>query len=274
MNKKNKFCNSDITVGIPFYTGTKANELQIAIESILSQSLKPAEIHLIQDGPVSKDIKILINSYIGSYNFIKYFIIPRNNKIAYALNLSILNTSTTYYARMDSDDISHPNRLEKQFNFLEKNTEIDILGTWALEFTDDLKIEKGFVKKTPISKEEIYRFFHYRDPFIHPSVMFRVKVFAKIGLYNIYFPPAEDTELWARALKMGVNVANLPEILYHQRITGIIQRRSNFKSIIKEAKARYSYNTFSPMLNILKIVSICFRILPYQVRKWAYQNLR
>jgi len=274
MNKENKIDSSDITVGIPFYAGTKANELKKAIDSILSQSLKPTEIHLIQDGLVSKEIRILIKSYLNSYDFIKYFFIPKNKKIAYALNLSILNTSTTYYARMDSDDISHHNRLEKQFNFLEKNSEIDILGTWVLEFADDLNMEKGFVKKMPITKEEIYRFFHYRDPFVHPSVMFRMKVFAQIGLYNTYFPPAEDTELWARAIKMRVNVANLPEILYYQRMTGVIQRRSGFGSMIKEAKARYSYNTFSPILNILKIASICLRIFPNQIIQWAYRNLR
>jgi glycosyltransferase involved in cell wall biosynthesis len=261
--------NSSVTVGIPFYSDSKPEELKAAIDSIISQSLRSVDIHLIQDGLVPEALSQIIHSYIEGHSNITHLVIKHNSGLAHAINLSILNTTSKYYARMDSDDIAHPQRLEKQVQFLETHPDIDILGTWAVEFENDP--EQGSIRKLPVEATEMKQMFHYRNPFIHPTVVFRRSVFAKIGLYDATFLD-EDLELWSRAFLAGINVANLPEPLLFYRFAGSIQRRSS--RLYYHIKARYQFNTWSIKLNLLKVLSLLLRIMPYPFQAWAYKNLR
>ncbi|HHX87774.1 MAG TPA: glycosyltransferase [Firmicutes bacterium] len=263
-----------VTVGIPFHAGIKAEHFRQAVESILSQSLLPQQVHLIQDGPVPEELAALARSYAADYHFVQHLVIPVNSGLPYALNRSILLTATRYYARMDADDICHPERLKKQVSYLEQHSEIEILGTWALEFKRDPGGEVGVLKKMPLDRAGIESFFHYRDPFVHPSVMFRREVFARIGLYDARFRTNQDTELWARALKFKVGVANLPEALLYFRAEGVVRKRANLDSVVRLVKARYRYNTWSLKYNFLKVISLLFRLLPSRMQEWGYRNLR
>jgi len=172
---------------------------------------------------------------------------------------------------MDSDDIAHPQRLEKQVAFLNAHPDVDILGSWALEFEEDPLTEKGFVRQLPTESSEIESMFHYRNPFVHSTVVFRRSVFAKIGLYNVNFLD-EDLELWSRAFQKKIKTANLAEVLLHYRFKDSIQRRS--ERVLYHAKARYQFNTWSIKLNVLKVLSLLLKIMPYWVQDWAYKNLR
>lgn len=264
----------EITVGIPYYKKTYCDELSKAIESILNQTVMPQEIHLIQDGEVSDDIVRTINNYISLDERFKLFTIHPGQGLPYALNISILNSKTLYYARMDSDDICHYQRLEKQLAFLEENPSVEILGTWLLEFEEDHKSPSERIRQVPTGQEEIYRLFHYRNPLNHPTLMFRKNVFAKIGLYNIHYKKAQDTELYARAFKNNVKVANIPEVLYYMRVNNLVEKRSSYEHIRFQAKARYKYNTWSIKLNILKLASIIFRFFPQRIQQFIYDNYK
>lgn len=261
-----------ITVGLPFYHKTNVKQFSAAIDSILNQSYFPDEIHLIQDGPISDELSTLVSTYLTKYPQTRHIIISKNSGLSHALNLSILLSNSKYYVRMDADDISYPNRLEKQIGFLESNPEIEILGSWATEFQIDPIHEKGNLRKVPTCQKEIKQFFHYRNPFIHPTVVFRRKIFATIGLYNPAFQMEEDLELWSRVLKMDIRVANLPEPLLYYRFTDSINRRAS--AISFQIKARYKFNTWSIRLNFLKLLSILMRLLPISIQKKAYTHLR
>ncbi len=262
----------NITVGIPFYSETNQLQLEAAINSIISQTIEPELIHLIQDGPVNKSLKKLVENYDKKHPNIKVLELPKKG-LPYALNQSIELANTKYYARMDSDDISFDDRLEKQIKFLEENPNIDILGTWAIEFKDNI-VKKGFINKKPDSEKKIFEYFHYMNPLIHPSVVFRMSVFEKIGLYNENFYTAQDLELWSRALKNKIKISNIQEPLLYYRVDGRNKRRSNFSAILRQIKARYALKTFSIKLNILKLSSIILRLLPGRIKDWAYKNLR
>jgi len=263
-----------ITVGIPFYKHTKLEEFQEAIDSILSQTLPADEIHLIQDGYISKDLENIVNRYLKLNDRINLIRIDENQGLAYALNLSILYSSNCYYARMDADDISHPERLKKQFDFLEKNSKIDILGTWSAEFEKKPEDENVLVRKMPTDITDIQKLVHYRNPLIHSSVMFRRDVFAKIGLYNTKFINAQDLELWGRALKYNIGITNYPEVLIYYRVNDLVKKHSSLQRVLWQAKARYSYNTYSITLNILKISILIFHLLPYKIKVWFYKKIR
>ena len=88
----------------------------MSVDSILQQSLKPFEIHFIQDGPINSELQTIINDYLSSHSNIIHIKLKKSN-LAKALNESIKLTKTKYYARMDSDDISMPDRLKTQYDF-------------------------------------------------------------------------------------------------------------------------------------------------------------
>lgn len=261
-----------VTVGIPFYKKSNVVHLRAAIDSVLSQKLLPEQIHLIQDGPVTEALKDLVRQYTDRYSYIKHILNVENMGLAQAINISILNSTSKYYARMDSDDIAHPDRFSKQVSFLENNLNIDILGTWAFVFEDELPSENCPIRIMPVRNKEIHTLFHYQNPLIHPSVMFRRSVFAKTGLYNMEFRSECDLELWARALKLRVGISNLSEPLLYYRNTGVIARRS--AALGQQIKARYLYNTLSPKLNLLKVMSLVFRILPHNIQVWGYKQFK
>lgn len=262
----------DVTVGIPFYCETKNEDLVNAVDSIINQTLLPCEIHLIQDGPVSFKVQKTVNNYLCKSILIKHIIIPTRKGLSHALNTSILQSKAHYYARMDSDDISHPERLKRQLDYLEINPDIDFVGTWAMEFASDINSSLNRIRSVPTDQRDIYRMFHYRNPFNHPSIIFRKSVFAKIGLYDTRYLKAQDTELYARSFKLNTGVANIPEVLYYLRTNDTADRRANFTQIKYQVSGRYKYNTWSPVLNILKVMSIFFRLMPKGLQRWFYRK--
>lgn len=264
----------NITVGIPYYFNTKVEELIDAVDSIINQSILVEVVVLIQDGPVSCELKEAVDRYMLKYPFIKSLVIEERNGLPYALNLSILKCRTEFYARMDSDDISHPNRLERQLEYLQNNPDIDIVGTWAIEYEKNINDPANLVRKVPAGIEEIRSLFHYRNPMNHATILFRRNVFAKIGLYNPAFLKAQDTELYARAIKANVGMANIPEVLYYIRVTDVLNRRTTLEHIKYQTLGRYKYNTWSIKLNILKVLSILFRFFPKEIQKKCYNLYR
>ena len=226
--------DNNITVGIPFYNKSNPEHLDLAIKSILNQTLQPKKIHLIQDGEVPNSIKILINKYLKQFPDIFDLLELPKRGLPYALNKSIQLCRTEYYARMDSDDISDQNRFKVQLDYLNKNSEIQILGSWAYEFEYNRNKEKLHINKTPKDKIRIKEYFHYRNPLIHPSVIFRVNVFKKIGLYNESMYTDQDLELWSRALKHGINISNIEKPLIFFRTEGRLKKRSKLSAIKRQ----------------------------------------
>lgn len=261
-----------VTVGIPFYKKSNCRYLKQAIDSIINQTIKIDEIHLIQDGEVNLEISNLIKNYKDKHSNIIHFILDKSG-LPKALNHSIKKTNSEFYARMDADDISIENRIESQLKYLNRNEHVDILGTWAFEFIEDTSTNNFIIKK-PNDINKLYELFHYKSPLIHPSVMFRKSVFEKIGFYNESFFTQQDLELWGRAIKANVVIDNLMDPLIFYRNVGVLNRRSSYNEIILQIKARYSFNTYSIRLNILKLTAILFRLLPFKFRKWGYKNLR
>ena len=263
-----------VTVGIPFYCKTNPEYFIESVDSIIKQTLQPSKIHLIQDGLVSDELMQIIDSYSQNFQDLIEIISLDKKGLPYALNKSILKCDTKYYARMDSDDIAFETRLEEQILYLEDNVDIDIVGSWAKEFDGKFDETYNFINKRPSNQFEIEKYFHYMNPLVHPTVVFRVSVFDKIGLYDEKFYTDQDLELWSRALKNKVGISNIQKPLLYFRIEGRQKRRSKFSAIKRQIIARYSYNTLSMKLNILKIASILFRLLPEKIRLWGYKNIR
>ena len=265
--------NPSVTVGIPFYQETALAELSSAVKSILMQTRPPDCIHLIQDGPVTAEVEKLVKDISALQPSVQHFQLEQGG-LPKALNHSLQHTDTTFYARMDSDDIAHPERIAKQVAFLDSHPDVQILGGWAIEFKDEQNYKEGFLKKMPADFQDIKQLFHYRNPLIHSTVMFRMSVFPLLGYYDEAYITNQDLELWARALKQEICIANIPEVLLYFRSGEMVKKRTRLPTLIRQIRASYQYNTCSPKLNVLKILAVIFRLLPLRLQKLGYKFLR
>jgi len=194
---------------MPVHNG--ATYLRPAIESILGQSFANFEFIIIDDCSTDDTIEI-INSYNDSRIILSSSKVRL--KLAGALNLGMKMARGEFIARMDADDISEPDRLRYQYEFLIKNIDIGICGSWTRLFPK--QFEK--IQEYPTDKDKVHALSLFHSPFAHPSVMMRRTWFEQNNLqYDVSFYPTEDFDLWSRALYFFKG-ANLDKVLLRYRI--------------------------------------------------------
>lgn len=199
-----------------------------AIESILGQSFKDFEFIIIDDGSVDSTEKI-IKDYAQKDKRIKLYKNKFNKGVTGALNTGVIVARGEYIARMDSDDISLPQRFETQVKFMDNNPEIGVAGSWYENFGEIEGVKKLFTDPEQI---KVYMILH--GAIAHPTAMFRRKLFLDNNLlYNLDFTYGQDYDLWVRASEV-TKVSNVAEVLLKYRIHkknvgsqhSLIQRRS------------------------------------------------
>lgn len=215
---------SSISVVMSVYNG----ELHIkeAMESILSQTFADFEFVIINDASTDTT-----ESIIKSFNDprIKLIKNDKNLGLAKSLNIGLDLAKGKYISRMDADDISLPERFQKQFDFMEENPGIDVCGSWY-EF---IGARTGVVKY-PLKDDEVKANMFFYDCICHPSVFIRKESLDKHRLrYNEEFRYAQDYELWCRGIK-DLKFANMPCVLLKYRVedTGKLKEQSNFTDVI------------------------------------------
>lgn len=196
-----------ISVLMPVYNA----ELYIeqAIESILSQTFDNFEFIIINDGSTDNS-ENKINSYDDKR--IVYIKNETNKGLIYSLNLGISLAKGKYIARMDADDISYTNRLFEQFNFMENNPEVSLLGTGFVFMNSEIEIYH------PQLNDQIKVNLLRDTALAHPTVMFRRKDITKYNLsYKEKYKSAEDYKLWTDFAINNLIMANLPIVLLKYR---------------------------------------------------------
>jgi glycosyltransferase involved in cell wall biosynthesis len=199
-----------ISVILPVYNSEKY--ISEAIESIINQTYTNFELLVLDDGSTDTTLDI-----VQCFNDkrIKIFTSEENHGIVHQLNKGIENSQGEYIARMDADDISLPERFEKQIEFLENvdNSKIDLLGTDALEIGENVKpiIHQNYLPS------QISFLLNFTCPILHPTVIFRKRLFDKGFRYPYFYEYAEDYAFW-RIIDNGDNLAILPQILLQYRI--------------------------------------------------------
>lgn len=202
--------NPLVSIVMPVYNG--ARYLRSAIECILNQTFTDFEFVIVNDGSTDNSAEI-IKSY--SDPRIKLIEKEKNSGIVETLNQGIRAARGSLIARMDADDISLPERIKKQVNFLREHPEVGVLGT-----TMQLLNENGSlsdVDAVVTEDEDIRKALLVANMLVHGSVVVRRDILEKIGLYNKSAHHVEDYDLWTRASE-HTKIANLPEVLYQWRI--------------------------------------------------------
>lgn len=197
-----------VSVNMSVYNGEKY--LKPAIDSILNQTFDNFELIIVDDGSTDKTAEIL-----DSYDTPRIRVLTQEHHgISYGRNQALKVSRGEFVAVMDADDISFPERLEKQVNFLQMHPEIGLLGTWA-RFADEIK-DQHWEYTPPVSNQQLQQHLIHGNPFVHTSIMMRKSVLETVGGYNENFPYIVDYELFVR-LAPHTQMANLPEVLVMHR---------------------------------------------------------
>jgi glycosyltransferase EpsE len=267
-----------VSVIMSVYDGVSLPELDEAISSICDQSLRDFEFLIMQDDVRRADLIGRLQHYADNDPRVKLFVSDGRIGLATALNRLLKSASAPYVARMDADDVSMPTRLEHQVAFLNEHEDVMVLGTMAREI--DSSGRAIYEKTLPTADADIRAFQCYRDPFVHPSVMFRRTLFDLVGSYSedprTHF--LEDTDLWSRTLLAGLKTANLPEFLFCFRVNaGLYSRRGGFTLAYRELAMRWSYvrrGGFSWYNYLPAIGTAIMRAGPAALRRRLYSYCR
>ena len=239
------FQDYNIAVLLSVYKNDRAEFLRLSIDSILNQSYKNIILYIGVDGTIGEKLYKCLEQYEQEKRVnIVYF--PENRGLAVVLNdLLILckEANIEYIVRMDADDISVPNRLANQVNYLLLHPEVDVVGG-RIEEINEQSERNGKSFTYPLTHQECFKFFRYRDPLAHPAVMFRKSFFDKAKGYRNEYRKNQDTMLWFDGFMNGCIFANLDETVLLFRVTDDFykNRRNGFKRAKKMLKDRFMIN--------------------------------
>lgn len=240
--------------------------LRQAIKSILEQTFQDFEYLVINDGSTDASLKI-----IKSFHDRRIFLIDnlRNLGLAASLNKGIKKAKGKYIARMDADDISLPQRLTKQLDFMKSHEDCGLLGSSYAFINDSDKVIGAM--PVIIDPEDIEKALTYQCPFGHGTVMIRSDLLLKNKLfYPTDKPYLEDYRLWIKVIQ-HTNAYNLPEVLYLRREHD--KSLSNiYKPLIKSGSDRLA-KKISTEKNDLRPFSIKNAYLKYKKYKKAEKRL-
>ncbi len=224
------------SVAMSVYKNDKPEWFDIALDSIITQTISPNEIVLVKDGPVSVEIHKIIEKYESLYkSLFKVIEFKENKGLGIALKTAVENCSYDLIARMDSDDISVNNRFEQQLKYFKNNSNLDIIGGNISEFIDR---ETNVIGKrvVPETDSQIKDYMKCRCPLNHVTVMFRKSFVLKFGKYIDWFWN-EDYYLWIRMLLDNAVFANTGTVLVNVRVgNDMYARRGGIKYFISEAR--------------------------------------
>lgn len=216
-------------------------ELTQAIDSILDQTFKDFEFVIVLDNPKNTGVHELLTSYCEKDPRITLIANKENIGLAMSLNVAAKSCCGEYIARMDADDISFSDRLEKEVNFLDCNPEYDVVGTRYVRIDENEKEIK--TDTLPFEDHDsIVEALKYGNIIVHPSVMMRRKSLEQVGYYRD-FKNSQDYDLWLRMIAAGVRFYILPETLLKYRV------RENSISGANAAR-QYSYAAYARDLAI------------------------
>ena len=221
-----------ISVLIPVYN-TKGEYLRECFDSVLKQTWSDFEMVIVDNGSINSDTISVLNE-LRSFPRVKIIDVKRRENaknLSIALNTGLQHCAFEYVARLDSDDVMLPERLEKQIYYMVTHPEVDILGTQLQNMFGN-----KHVTHHPLQIPQDY--YRMSTHFInHPSVMFKKYKVLQLGGYKEYpdhIP--EDFILWTKALKRGCVIHNLPEVLtlYRNREDNLSEIDSRYKEWYEE----------------------------------------
>ena len=271
----NEYRNYSVLMSV--YGKEKPEYLQASMESILNQTVSADEFVLVCDGPLGNGLDAVIQKLQTGFGDTLHVIrLEKNGGLGSALNIGIRACKNELVARMDSDDISYPDRCERQLAVFAQHPELSIVSGTVEEFADDPQNVTA-CRMVPETQSEILGFAKKRNPFNHPCVMYRKSSVQTAGGYQDFYL-LEDYYLWIRMLLAGFEGYNIREPLLKMRAgSALYLRRSGIKYARSQA-ALFRYMEKQGMISRAQCMgSILIRgtvsLLPNSLRKGLFGRL-
>lgn len=272
---------TSFSVLLPVYQGDNPAHFERALQSVGADQTLPAdEILVVCDGPVHADIDTLLGECsqakrpdILGESSLKVVRLAKNQGLTAALNAGIEEATHPVIARADADDISLPERFARQIPLMDR---YELLGSAIVEFEED-ENELGMVRSMPLIGKDIRATVTYRDPFNHPTVVYRKEAVLKAGGYE-HLDLMEDYLLFARMVHNGVSCANLPDALVKYRVgAGAYDRRGGRRLLRSELTLQRILRSegVTTSYQFLRNVAIRggYRLIPSSIRRIAYRSV-
>ncbi len=193
--------------------------LRQALDSMLVQTVPPAEIVMVKDGPLTAELESVLSEYNSQWpDLFKFVSYSENHGLGYALHKGVLSCSNEIVARMDTDDVARPDRMEKQLAAIESG--LDMVGSDVVEFIDSPETPIASTN-LPKGLDNILACSKRRNPFRHPPMTFKKTKVLEAGNYSSEYLYFEDWDLFNRMLASGCRADNLPEPLVAMRVAPI-----------------------------------------------------
>ena len=247
--------------------------LRLALDSMINQTVKPDEIVLVEDGPLTDELYEVVDYY---KEHLRIIVNKTNLGLGLALNEGLKVCRNELVARMDTDDISKPDRCEKQLRRFEEKPELSIVGAHIDEFVG-IKENVISQRRVPTTSAEIYEFAKKRSAFNHPTVMYRKSaVLAEGGYADL--KRNQDVDLFGRMLFKGYKAENIDEALLWFRNSDelAIRRKSweNTWSYIATIKRfwKMGYSSLENYITVL-IAQTGMYLMPIKLQNWIYKRI-
>lgn len=268
---------SSYSVLMSVYFKEKPGYLGQSMESILNQTVKTDDFVLVCDGPLNDELDAVIEDMQMKFNSVLNVIrLQTNGGLGNALNEGIKHCKNELVARMDSDDISYPDRCEKQISIFNSKPEISICSGIVEEFSKNPYIVDAR-RVPPEINEEILEFAKSRNPFNHPCVMYKKSAVEAVGSYQDFYL-LEDYFLWVRMLIAGYKGYNIQSPLLHMRAgSDMYKRRGGFSYVVSQIKLLTCMKNHG-FISSAGYIKGCFTriigsLLPNTIRKAIYRSL-
>ena len=219
--------NSDHLISVIMSVYNDEKNIDKSIKSIMSQTYKNLELHILDDGSDDKTWKI-INKYKTEYQNIFIYRNKNNLGLTKSLNYLVNQTNGEIIARHDSDDLSHPERIEKQLNIMTKYN-LDFCTTRA-QIIQNNKITPKFSYYIP--KKIVVK---YKNPFIHGTLMIKKRVIINVGMYDENFYYSQDYKLMTDLLNINSKYKILRTPYYK------LNFENNISTEFKEEQKYYAF---------------------------------
>lgn len=265
----------NFSVLMSLYFRESPHFLHECLKSIYQQTVHASEIVVVEDGPLTPDLYAVVEQWKSKLPIVSVRL-DENVGLGKALNEGLKHCKFDIIARMDTDDICHPQRFEKQLKIMELGL-IDVCGSLVSEFESNPGNTIAY-RSTKEFHDDIVRESKLRNPINHPSVMYVKSAVLDVDGYDdvLYF---EDYHLWLKLIKSGCRFYNIQESLVAMRAgTGLLSRRWGFRysfleiSFLKRSCTEKVMSKRDGLRNAL--IRFPLRILPKKALGIIYKLIR
>lgn len=267
----------EYSVLMSVYHKEKPEHFYTAARSMLEQTVPTDDFVIVCDGPLTEELDAVLEQLrTEAPEVIHPVRLEKNMGIGYAANVGVQACRHELIAKMDADDISIPDRCQRQLALFEREPELAVCGGYIEEFEEDP--EQPFdMRVVPQSNEEIYVFGRRRQPFNNMTVMYRRSAVLAVGGYSD-LRRNEDFDLYARMIATGHKGANLPEVIVKARVNREARQRRKGMNTLKgciHSRWRAYRIGYARLGDFLYCVAgqLFVVMCPSRVQQWIYAKL-